>query len=76
MVESTKQNYEQLLKRIAKDRIYIFCPSNIIDERERNKDQDGKALYQGTEIKRYAQERNYCRYHTEEIVQKISSCLL
>ena len=47
----------------------------VIDEIESNEDQDGKALYHRTEVKRYIQERNYIRNHAEEIVQKICSCL-
>ena len=72
-VEATKKNYESLLKRFAAHKEFIFSAlptfKQVIDEIESNEDQDGKDLYQGTEVKRSIQEWNYIRNHAEEVVQ-------
>ena len=76
-VESTKSNYELLMKKIQDSNDYILTLPNfkiIIDVIESNEDEDGEPLYQGHKLVNYSREKHVLLDHAKYIVKKIIDC--
>ena len=76
-VESTKSNYELLMKKIQDSNDYILTLPNfkiIIDVIESNEDEDGESLYQGHKLVNYSREKHVLLDHAQYIVKKIIDC--
>ena len=76
LVESTKNNYERLFRKLSKNRNYVFqLPTlkSVIDAIESN-DEDGEAMYQDQKVNYYIREKKYIENHALDMVQAIISC--
>ena len=74
-VESTKRNYEKLLRKFETDAENLFAlPTlkSVINAIE--SDEEEKPSYQGQKLKYYTREKQYFRNHRVHIVRSILSC--
>ena len=75
-VESTKNNYERLRKKLEKNPEYVFeLPTlkMVIDEIESNTE-DGEPIYQNQNVQYYSREKMFIKNHCVEIVDAIINC--
>ena len=75
-VESTKNNYERLRKKLEKIPEYVFeLPTlkMVIDEIESNTE-DGEPIYQNQNVQYYSREKMFVKNHCAEIVDAIINC--
>ena len=74
-VESTKRNYEKLLRKFETDAENLFAlPTlkSVINAIE--SDEEEKPSYQGQKLKYYTREKQYLRNHGVHMVRSILSC--
>ena len=75
-MESTKRNYERLLKKIQanSDTIFDILPTlkTIVNEIESN--EDGETVYQNQKVSFYLREKKYIKDYASEVVQNILAC--
>ena len=76
-VETTKSNYERLLKKVKKNPKFIFELLNlklVIDSIDASSEKDGEPIYQGQKLKWYTREKRYIEDHSVLIIQNIIDC--
>ena len=74
-VESTKNNYEKLLRKFESDADEVLSlptPKFMIKVIESNK--DGEPVYQGQKLKYYSREIQFLNNHGAQIIKSILSC--
>ena len=81
-VETTKYNYERLLKKVKKDPAYIFQLPNLKlvvyaaaeSQEDENGENPGAAMYQNQKILYYSREKRFLEDHAVQIIEKIVDC--